>query len=219
VRSGLHLAAGALALALLAGPVAAEDAFVDVAARLRRAGPTDAPAAGELPARLAALGEPAVHALYELATGRGLERFGELDWNDPAWLCRPEDVPAVSLEALVLGPRAAVLAELERALGDEPNEHERALQLRLAGRLGSSEALAFVVRGAGALGDLELQRPRVQAELRAAFVEILRRDPRAYPWLDERFDALEPATALVLVDALGAAEGTRGMPLLVRAFE
>jgi HEAT repeat protein len=203
-----------LCLGAFAGQEGAE--LEQVRAILRRSAVSEVRSEGEIASRLAALGPGAVPLLYELVTGRGLERLVGEEWRPLEWACEPEEIPGLCLHALERAPTAAVLAEVERAYAHEPSYPDRLVLLRLLGAKGSAEGLDLVFRGADELGDMELLRPRVQTALREALASILRRDAQAWPRLHEALAELEPATCEVLLDAIGDAGCKPGMAVLVR---
>lgn len=185
---------------------------------LQRRSRMDGRMPAELVAGLAALGPDSVPTLYGLVTGRGLEALVGEGWQPAAWKCRPEEIPALSAQALERAPMRAVIEHLARALDDEPTDQERLVILRILAGQGSAEGLDLVWRSASELGDLELGRPSVNRALREALVSILRRDRQSWTILEKRFEKLEPAACLALVEAIGAAGQARGMELLARSF-
>ena len=214
-------AAWAAALVLGAAARAREDTheYDGVRATLARRTPTDARARDELAAGLAALGPAAVPVLYELATGRGLEHLIVAEWLPEEWACQPEEIPELCTLALARAPSAAVLEQLAHVLDAGPAGPERLAIARVLGAQASADGLALFLRNAAELGDLELERPRVHAALRADLAAVLEHDPRAFALLAQRLDALEPAIGDVLVDAIGDARRRQGMDLLERLFE
>ncbi len=223
---GTHVLRGALPFGLLLfglGSGAAAQVVGnpdgDLRAVLARRSPSDERTADELVRGLARLGAPAVPALYELATGRGLESLVGEEWVPSAWSCEPEQIPELCALALESAPTAAVLEHLAGVLDAGPTDHEHLVILRVLAGHGSAEGLELTLRSASELGALELLRPRVRAGLRAALSSILRREPRAFERLHKRLDTLEPATREVLVEAIGEAGRKPGMSVLVRMLD
>lgn len=205
-----------LALGRPEEPRATLDPLARVRAVLQPRGPHDARTPAELAAGLAHLGPEAVPVLYGLARGQGLEPLIGDEWRPEAWLCLPEEISRLALEALGSAPAEAVLAELEAALAGPAGVQERIVALRLLAAQGGPQALALVLTAARGLGELESSRPSVQRDLREAVRAILHRDGRAWPLLVEQLETLEPVLAPAWVEAIGASERSRGLAVLAR---
>jgi hypothetical protein len=208
-----------LGLGLLSQAGGDGGSFEEVLALLRRRSGEVVEARPVLVSRLAALGAPAVPALYELATGRSMELLAGTEWRPEAWLCLPEEIPELCTLALASAPKAAVLAHLTATLDAGPEVHERLVLARVLGSLGSSDGLALWLRIAAELGDPGLQGPSVRAALRSALATILLCDARSFEVLAPLLEGLEAGPCAVLVEALGACGRSRGMGVLERLLE
>lgn len=185
---------------------------------LRRQAAHDQRTQVELVAGLAALAPDAVPELYALALGRNLDELTGEEWVAEQWLCGPDEMPGLALQALTRVPVKVLNGHLELALASDPPEPERLVMLRLLAAQGSAEGLALALRIGAELGEFDLERPSVGTAVREALTAILLRDARAFPALERDVDALPPVLAALVVEAVGDTGRAQGMRSLARLF-
>lgn len=206
-------------VALLAPAARGEDRAADgydaVRHVLRRKHQDDQRTQRDLVLELAELGPERIPVLYDLVVGRGLDRLlgAGGDWAPAAWVCEPDEIGAVSQQALERLPARHVVAHLEKELGGA-DLSQKLLALRILGGLGSQEGLELAWRTAASCGDRGLAHANVRRSVIAALGAILRDNPRAFEWVEERASEASPLLCLALVDSVVAAEDPRGMACL-----
>lgn len=134
--------------------------------------------------RLVALGTEAMPALFSLVTGEGIESFlGETESD--AWLCPPDRIGDLALEAMGDLPRLAVCEFLRGTCSASPVKEVRTAALRVLARQAAPEGLALLLDICVTSGDeLELRSLRVPAV--GALTSMLRADAKTMRAFEER---------------------------------
>ncbi len=184
-------------------PPAACEGLGAVRAALVRKAPEERATSAQLVSRLTALGPPAIPGLFRVVTGEGIEELfaATPGGEEPDFLCEPDVLGGLALEALARLPASDVVDHLRLRLAQAPERDVRLAEMRVLTALGQARGLELVLEIARGLGHEILARP-VREPLRTALTTILRSDEAAYSLLATQLPELGDELVLLVAEAL-----------------
>lgn len=211
----LCLALSGALVASQPGPARSSDRLEAVRAALVRRSDVERATEPELVARLTGLGPPVAPELFALVSGERIEELFSVPDGvpEPVFLCPPDRIGALALEALAELPPAPVIEHLRTREAARPERGVRVAEVRVLGALGSAQGLGLLLELAQAFEDELVSRP-VRDPLRESLVSILRSDPPAFGALEDRVPELGTEILHVVAEALEATGQAEGAELL-----
>jgi HEAT repeat protein len=197
-------------------PGPSRDELAAVRAVLRRSEGTSMARDDVLVRRLVALGSGAAPALFALATGEGIEALLVDDAPD-AWMCPPDRVGALALNALGELPAVPVREFLRSECGAHPRLEARIVALDVLGRQGTAEGLGLFFELLAASGD-ELEHRALRTIASDALLAMLRRDNATAPALERMLLAAPLASQDLACETLARCNRPAAVGLLGKLF-